>query len=88
MPSLLGAGGQRSMLNLAHGIAECGYAVDLVLAQAEGPFLAEVHRSVRVVDLKASRTLTRLPTLVRYLRREQPEAMLLKVGGPMSWRVW
>ena len=43
MPSLFGAGGQRSMLNLAHGIAASGYAVDLVLAQAEGSFLAEVR---------------------------------------------
>ena len=80
MPSLFGAGGQRSMLNLAHGIAECGYAVDLVLAQAEGPFLAEVRRPVRVVDLKASRAVTSLPALVRYLRREQPEAMLSVFG--------
>lgn len=76
MPSLLGGGGQRVTLNLAHGIAACGYNVDLVLAQAEGSFMAEVRKSVRVVDLKASRALTSLPALVRYLRRERPEAML------------
>jgi len=88
MPSLFGAGGQRSMLNLAHGMAECGYAVDLVLAQAEGPFLAEVRRSVRVVDLKASRALTSLPALVRYLRREQPEAMLSVFGYVNIIALW
>ena len=88
MPSLFGAGGQRSMINLAHGIAECGYAVDLVLAQAEGPFLAEVRRPVRVVDLKASRALTSLPALVRYLRHEQPEAMLSVFGYVNVIALW
>ena len=33
MPSLFGGGGQRSMLNLAHGIADRNCIVDLVLAQ-------------------------------------------------------
>ena len=47
MPSLFGGGGQRSMVNLAHGMAEFGYAVDLVLAQVEGPFLKDVRDSVR-----------------------------------------
>jgi glycosyltransferase involved in cell wall biosynthesis len=88
MPSLFGAGGQRVMLNLAHGIAECGYAVDLVLAQVEGPFLAEVRTSVRIVDLKASRVLTSLPALVRYLQREQPEAMLSVFGYVNIIALW
>jgi len=92
MPSLFGAGGQRSMLNLAQGLAENGCAVDLVLAQAEGAFLNEVPESVRVVDLKASRALTSLPALVRYLRREQPEAMLSVFGyvniiALWAWRI-
>ena len=72
----LGGGAQRAMLTLAGGLAERGYNVDLVLARAEGPFLAEVPESVRVVDLKAKRVSASLPALVRYLRRERPEAML------------
>ncbi len=92
MPSLFGGGGQRSMLNLAHGIVEAGYEVDLVLAQLEGPFLTEVRKSVRVVDLKASRALTSLPALVRYLRTEEPEAMLSVFGyvniiASWAWRL-
>lgn len=76
LPSLIGGGAERSMLNLAHGLGERGCAVDLVLARAEGPYLADVRESVRLVDLRASRVLTSLPALVRYLRREQPEALL------------
>jgi glycosyltransferase involved in cell wall biosynthesis len=92
MPSLFGAGGQRSMLNLAHGLTQAGCAVDLVLAQADGPFLADVPSSVRVRDLKASRVLTSLPALVRYLRRERPEAMLsvfayVNIVALWAWRL-
>src|SRR5215210_6767973 len=92
MPSLFGGGGQRSMVNLAHGMAESGYAVDLVLAQVEGPFLEEVRDSVRIVDLKASRAIMSLPALVRYLRSEQPEALLSVFGyvnivASWAWRL-
>jgi glycosyltransferase involved in cell wall biosynthesis len=92
MPELFGAGGQRSMLNLAHGIAAEGYPLDLVLAKAKGEFLGEVREPVRVVDLKASRALTSAPALVRYLRSERPEAMLsvfgfLNVVAIPAWRL-
>lgn len=82
LPALYGGGAERVMLNLAQGIAGRGHMVDLVLAQAEGPYLAEVPESVRLVDLgkgsivNRNRTLTRLPSLIRYLRVERPDAML------------
>ena len=57
-------------------MAESGCTIDLVLAQAKGPFLSEVPETVRVVDLKATRVLTSLPALARYLRDVQPQAML------------
>lgn len=71
-----GGGAQRATLKLAGGIAERGYAVDLVLAKAEGPFLSELPESVRLVDLKASRVLASTSALARYLKRERPTAML------------
>jgi glycosyltransferase involved in cell wall biosynthesis len=76
LPSLSGGGAERAMLNLAHGLAKCGCAVDLVLAQVKGPYVSEVQDSVRIVDLKAARVLTSLPALARYLRRERPTALL------------
>ena len=71
-----GGGAQRVTLNLAQGMAERGYTVDLVLARAEGPYLAQIPESVRLIDLQASRVLNSLPALARYLRRERPQAML------------
>ena len=61
---------------LARGISEQGFDVDVVLARAEGPYLARLPSQVHVVDLKASRTLTALPKLARYLREERPSALL------------
>lgn len=64
------------MVKLAGGLARRGYPVDLVLALAEGPHLADIPDAVRLVDLEASRVLTSLPSLIRYLLRERPVAML------------
>ena len=82
LPALYGGGAERTMLSLAQGIAHRGYAVDLVLAQAEGPYLDLIPESVRLVDLGQGqiinkyRTLTRIPAFVRYLRRTRPDALL------------
>ena len=88
IPSMNGGGAQRVTLNLARGIAERGYFVDLVLARAEGPYLAEVPETVRVVDLKASRVLTSLPALLRYLRRERPHALLSTMNYANIAALW
>jgi glycosyltransferase involved in cell wall biosynthesis len=76
LPAMFGGGAERTMLNIAEGIAARGHSVDLVLVRSEGPLMAEVPPSVRIVDLHASRDLFGLPALVRYLRREHPEALL------------
>jgi len=76
IPTLYGGGAERVMLRVAEGILARGYSVDLVLAQVDGPYLAEVPKSARLVDLKAPRVLLSLPSLVRYLRNEQPDTLL------------
>ncbi len=76
LPGLHGGGAERIALNLADAVAGRGHAVDLVLSRAVGPLLSQVPRRVRLVDLGASRALTSLPALARYLRRERPDAML------------
>ena len=79
IPSMRAGGAERVTLILAREFAARGYAVDLLLAQKEGPNLAnlaELEGSVHVVDLQASRVLASLPALVRYLRRVRPHALL------------
>ncbi len=80
IPSLRGGGVERNMLNLTRGMADAGYAVDLVLVSAEGPFLKMVDERVRVVDLKSARVISALPKLIRYLKDARPEALLSGMG--------
>lgn len=93
LPGLLGGGAERTMLSLAKGLAGRGHAVDLVLAQAEGPYLAEVPESVRLVELNTrhlsiGRTFASLPALVRYLRHQQPEALLSALRRANVTALW
>lgn len=76
LPSLYAGGAERTMLKLAGGIAARGYTVDLVLARAEGPYLAEVPHTIRVMDLRAARDLFSLFPLVNYLRISRPSILL------------
>ncbi|MDY0392056.1 MAG: glycosyltransferase [Candidatus Bipolaricaulis sp.] len=88
VPSLRGGGAERVMVNLARGLTERGLPVDLVLAKAEGPYLAELHPKVRVVDLGARRVLFALPGLVRYLRQERPQTMLSTLNHANIVALW
>lgn len=75
-PSLEGGGAERVMVMLANSFATSGHRVDLVLAKATGPYLAEVADTVQVVDLQRSRVLTSLLPLRHYMQRARPEVML------------
>lgn len=76
LPSLNGGGAERVMVTLANGFAARGYAVDLVLASAQGPYLGDVSPDVRIVDLQAGRVIKALVPLARHLRRTRPAALL------------
>ncbi len=88
VPSLHYGGVERVMLNLARGFSERGQRVDLVAASAEGEFASEVPKGVRIVDLKSPRVLASLPGLVRYLRRERPEALLSAMDHSNVIALW
>ncbi len=88
VPSMQGGGAERSMLNLAGGIARQGYAVDLVLVRAEGAYLDEIPKTVRLVDLGVSRARWSLPGLIRYLRRERPDGMVSAMNYTNILAVW
>lgn len=76
LPGLYEGGAERIVLNLAKGISGRGYPVDLVLARAEGPYMAQIPDTVRLVDLKAPRVLGSVPALTKYLQRECPTALV------------
>lgn len=76
LPNLEGGGAERMMVALARGLAMRGTKVDLVLAKAYGPYLAEVPASVNIVDLDSRGVLASFPRLLRYLRATRPMATI------------
>ncbi len=75
-PALIHGGIQRVFANLARGFAERGLLVDLVQATDSDEFHPDLPSDVRLVNLHARRSLTSVPGLVQYLRRERPQSMI------------
>ncbi len=73
LPSLHGGGAERVVVNLIKESVKKGISVELVLANAKGPYLSEIPKEVEIFDLKSTRVLFALPKLVRYFKKERPE---------------
>jgi glycosyltransferase involved in cell wall biosynthesis len=76
LPAMDPGGVELVFAMLSGSFARRGHRVSLVLDNARGPNLAHVSPAVRVIDLKASRIRYALFRLVRFLRRERPDALL------------
>ena len=75
--SFSGDGGVEKMIcNLAQGLLNLGIEVDLLLARAEGKHTAHIPDGARLISLATRHTLSALPGLTAYLRREKPSALL------------
>jgi len=88
LPSLRSGGAERVILNLAHGLVERGFPVDLVLVTAEGGFLDQLSPEVRLVDLHSRRVLQSLVPLTNYLRREQPRVLVPSMSHANVVALW
>lgn len=80
LPDLSGGGAERVMLNLAHGFAERGITVDLVLSSARGEYLDRVQDNITIHDLGVNRASTSVAPLIHYLRHNQPDALISALG--------
>jgi glycosyltransferase involved in cell wall biosynthesis len=64
------------MLNLVRGLLDEGWSVNLVVAKAEGPYLRDIPKGCKLVDLQSTHVSYALPRLARYLRSEPPSILL------------
>ncbi|MTJ48424.1 glycosyltransferase [Dolichospermum sp. UHCC 0259] len=80
--NLNGGGAEKVMLSLASGFAEKGLKVDLVVAILEGEYLSLVSPKVRLIDLKSSRLISSLPSLISYLRQNRPQVLISALEDP------
>ena len=76
LPSLAGGGAERVMLQLAVALQQRGVPVELWLAQASGPYLADVPLQVPVRQLGGAGVLRSLVPLVACVRRRRPRVLL------------
>lgn len=76
LPHLQVGGAELSMLRLARGLAGSGRRIDIVALRCEGPLTSMLGDGVRGVDLSGRSTVRAVPSLVRYLRRERPRALI------------
>lgn len=76
--SFSGDGGvERMILNLVEQFTLMGVAVDLLTIRADSSHLSALPAGVRHIDLGTRHTTLATPALMRYLKREQPSAMLV-----------
>ncbi len=80
--NLEGGGAEKVMLSLAGGFAEQGLKVDLIIAILEGEYLSLIPPNVRLINLKSSRLISSLPSLVKYLKQNHPKILISALEDP------
>lgn len=76
LTALDGGGAEKVMLNLAKGFVKSGLKVDLLLVKSTGAYVSQIPPEIELIDLKQDRLLTSIPSLINYLKTEQPQALL------------
>ncbi len=76
--SFSGEGGvERMITNLVHEFVRLGHPVEMVLIKARGEHLKHLPREVRITRLGTNHSLLSLWPLLRYLKRDRPESLLV-----------
>jgi len=70
------SGVDRVAKNLIMELARRGIKVDLLHVAGHGPFLEDSYPNLRIVELGVSHVNSALPAVIRYLKRENPPALL------------
>ena len=81
LDALHGGGAEKAVVNLLKELSkQDNFALDLVLAKLEGPYLDQVPKEVRIVDLGAGRVIKTVLPLVSYLKQNRPWALISNMG--------
>ena len=76
LPSLAGGGAERITVNLLHALENYPVNLELVLADATGPYLEAIPSTVPVVSLDTPHMRRAFRPLARYLKQRQPDILL------------
>jgi glycosyltransferase involved in cell wall biosynthesis len=84
MPHFAGGGVERVAVNLSEEYQRLGMNVDFALVNDSGVPVGSMPKDARIINLKAKRVLFALPSLIHYLRDEQPDAIF---SAPMHTHI-
>jgi len=76
IPSLSGGGAQRVMLNLAKGLSDKNYKIDLVVVKLEGQYINQVPKNIKLISLNSRYAITSLFPLIKYLKTNKPDILI------------
>ena len=76
LPSLAGGGAERITVNLLQALQDYPVNLELVLAEATGPYLEAIPATVPVVSLDTPHVRHAFRPLARYLKQRQPDVLL------------
>ena len=88
LPDLRGGGAERMRLLLECEFTAKGYDVCFVVMRKSGELLRELKPNVSVIDLHANRLRNLLIPLIRFLRREKPDALLVAMWPLTTFAIW
>lgn len=76
MSSFRAGGGERNMVNLANGLVERGFDVDLLVIYPVGPYIEQLDSRINIHSVESKRTLFSLPKVILYFKHFNPEVIL------------
>ncbi len=76
LPSLVGGGAEKTLVELASGLLKRGVQVDFVLMKTEGDFLSSVPSAARIINLKSRNAYVSFVPLLEYLRQNSPDILI------------
>jgi glycosyltransferase involved in cell wall biosynthesis len=88
IPDFSLGGAERVALNLLEALPTSDLRVTLLVNRETGPLRASVPAGSRLISLEANRTIAAFPRLVRFLRRETPDALISFLSFNNIIAVW
>lgn len=82
LTSMTIGGVERVALNLASGLSDHGYEIDLILVDAVGQFLSEVPEDVTIINLGKNRVATSILPLIKYLKSRELDVLFSMMTEP------
>ena len=76
IPSMVGGGAERVVVNLLKGMLSENVSLDLVLASATGAYMNQIPPQVQIVNLDCQRVIKAILPLSRYLRENKPNVLI------------